>query len=455
MPDTSAAGVNLNLLDDLLKKALAHGADAADAVMIRSDSVGASWRMGKAEDLERSESTDIGLRVIRGRKQAVVATTDLNPASFDELAERANAMAVVSPDDEYCGLADPALYARELPELDLDDHPSQETDALIRRAREAEEAALAVDGIKQSEGGSASVGRSTMALAIRGGDGVSFDASYSASSHSVSCSVIAEDSDGNMERDYEYSSARHFEDLDSPAHVGREAALNTIRRIGARKMGSGQLPVIFDPRVSAGIVGHLAQAINGISVARGTSFLKDSMGEKIFADGIRITDDPLRQRGLRSRAVDGEGVAVKRMNFIEDGVLQSWFLDSATARQLGLTTTGHAGRGTGGPPSPGPTNLYMEAGNASPEDLMADIGEGFYVTELIGFGINYVTGDYSRGAAGFWIENGQITHPVSEMTVAGNLREMFRQITPASDLKFRYGTNAPTLRIDGLTVAGA
>lgn len=454
MPDTSPAANHLNLLDDLLKRALAHGADAADAVMIRSDSVGASWRMGKAEDLERSESHDIGLRVIRGKKQAVVSTTDLNPAGFEELAERVNAMASVSPDDEYCGLADPALYATELAELDLDDDPAQETEPLIERARAAEEAALAVDGVKQSEGGSASVGRSTMALAIRGAD-ARFEASYTASSHSVSCSVIAEDAEGHMERDYEFTSARHFEDMDSPEQVGRQAALNTVRRVGARKMKGGRMPVIFDPRVSGGIVGHVAQAINGSSVARGTSFLKNRMGEKIFADGIRIVDDPLRRRGLRSRSVDGEGVAVKRMNLIDDGVLQSWILDCSTARQLGLQTTGHAGRGTGGPPSPGPTNLYMEAGSRTVEELIADIGEGFYVTELIGFGINYVTGDYSRGAAGFWIENGKISFPVFEMTVAGNLKDMFRELTPASDLTFRYGTNAPTLRIEGMTVAGA
>lgn len=454
MPDTSPATNHLDLLDDLLKRALAHGADAADAVMIRSDSVGASWRMGKAEDLERSESHDVGLRVIRGRKQAVVSTTDLNPAGFEELVERANAMASVSPDDAYCGLADPALHATELADLDLDDDPAQDAERLIDRARAAEEAALAVDGVKQSEGGSASVGRSTMALAIRG-EGARFEASYTASSHSVSCSVIAEDAEGHMERDYEFTSARHFEDLDSPEQVGRQAALNTVRRVGARKMKGGRLPVVFDPRVSSGIVGHLAQAINGGSVARGTSFLKNRMGEKIFANGIRVIDDPLRQRGLRSRSVDGEGVAVKRMNLIDDGVLQSWILDCSTARQLGLQTTGHAGRGTGGPPSPGPTNLYMEAGSRTPEDLIADIGEGFYVTELIGFGINYVTGDYSRGAAGFWIENGKISFPVFEMTVAGNLKDMFRELTPASDLTFRYGTNAPTLRIEGMTVAGA
>lgn len=454
MLDTSPAANHLDLLDDLLKRALAHGADAADAVMIRSDSVGASWRMGKAEDLERSESHDVGLRVIRGRKQAVVSTTDLNPAGFEELVERANAMASVSPDDAYCGLADPALHATELADLDLDDDPAQDAERLIDRARAAEEAALAVDGVKQSEGGSASVGRSTMALAIRG-EGARFEASYTASSHSVSCSVIAEDAEGHMERDYEFTSARHFEDLDSPEQVGRQAALNTVRRVGARKMKGGRLPVVFDPRVSSGIVGHLAQAINGGSVARGTSFLKNRMGEKIFANGIRVIDDPLRQRGLRSRSVDGEGVAVKRMNLIDDGVLQSWILDCSTARQLGLQTTGHAGRGTGGPPSPGPTNLYMEAGSRTPEDLIADIGEGFYVTELIGFGINYVTGDYSRGAAGFWIENGKISFPVFEMTVAGNLKDMFRELTPASDLTFRYGTNAPTLRIEGMTVAGA
>ncbi|WP_416899283.1 MAG: TldD/PmbA family protein [Minwuia sp.] len=454
MPDTVTAEHHLTLLDDLLKRAKALGADAADAVMVRSDSVGASWRMGKPEDLERSESTDVGLRVMIGQRQAVVATTDLNPAGFDELAERAVAMARVSPVDKYCGLADPSLYAAEVPTLDLDDHPDKDAERLIERARTAEEAALAVDGVKQSEGGGASAGRSMVALAIRGPE-ARFEASYSASSHSVSCSVIAEDGQGHMERDYDFSSARHFEDVGSPSEVGRQAALNAVRRVGSRKMGSGKLPVVFDPRVANGLVGHFAQAINGSAVARGTSFLKNRMGEEIFKEGIRIVDDPLRRRGLRSRPVDGEGVAVRRMNLIDDGVLQSWILDTSTALQLGLETTGHAGRGTGGPPSPGPSNLYLEAGSQTVEELIADIGEGFYVTELIGFGINYVTGDYSRGAAGFWIENGKFAHPVSEMTVAGNLKDMFLSLTPADDLAFRYGTNAPTVRIDGMTVAGA
>lgn len=453
MPDTNPTDMQLSLLDDLCKRALAHGADAADAVLVRSDSVGASWRMGKPEDLERSESSGVGLRVIRGQRQASVASTDLNPSMLDQLAERANAMARVSPEDEWCGLADPSLLAADVPDLDLDDHPEQDTASLIERARAAEEAALSVKGVKQSEGGGASVGRTLMALAIRGPE-TRFEAAYSASSHSISCSVIAEGPDGAMERDYDHSTARHFEDLESPEAIGRKAGENTVRRVGARKMGSGQMPVIFDPRVSGGLIGHLAQAINGASIARGTSFLKDRMGEKIFADGIRVTDDPLRQRGLRSRGVDGEGVSAGAMDLIDDGRLTSWILDTATARQLGLKTTGRAGRGLGGAPSPGPTNLYLHAGSASVADMIADIDEGFYVTELIGFGINYVTGDYSRGAAGFWIEKGEITFPVSEMTIAGDLSEMFRQMTPASDLTFRYGTNAPTVRIDGMTVAG-
>ena len=453
MPDTARNDDALTLLDDLLKRAQAHGADAADAVMIVSDSVGASWRMGKPEDLERSESCDVGLRVIRGRKQATVSSTDLKPSMLEELAERANAMARVSPDDQWCGLADSALYAADIPDLDLDDHPEQETERLIERARAAEEAALAVDGVKQSEGGSAGVGHTRMALAIRGGERP-FAASYSASSHSVSCSVIAEDAEGHMERDYDFSSARHFEDLRGPEDVGRQAALNTVRRVGARKMGSNKVPVVFDPRVANSLLGHFAGAINGAAIARGTSFLKDRMDKQIFADGIGVIDDPLRRRGLRSRPVDGEGVAVRRWDLIEDGVLRTWMLDSSTARQLGLQTTGHAGRGAGSSPSPGPSNLYMTAGAKTPGELIGEIESGFYVTELIGFGVNGVTGDYSRGAAGFWIEKGEIAFPVSEMTIAGNLKEMFLHLTPANDLVFRYATNAPTVRVDGMTVAG-
>jgi PmbA protein len=258
-----------------------------------------------------------------------------------------------------------------------------------------------------------------------------------------------------MERDYDQASARHGGDLRAAADIGRTAGEKAVRRLNPRKVKSQALPVVFHPDEAGGLLGHLSGAISGAAVARGVSFLKDRMGERIFSPGIRIVDDPHRMRGLRSKPFDGEGVANRRMALVEDGVLQSWLLDLASARQLGLETNGHAARGTGGPPMPATTNLYLEPGTLSPAGLIADIGQGFYVTELMGMGVNGVTGDYSRGAAGFWIENGQIAYPVSEVTIAGNLKDMFARLTPASDLEFRYGTNAPTVRIEGMTLAGA
>ena len=258
-----------------------------------------------------------------------------------------------------------------------------------------------------------------------------------------------------MERDYDFSSMVYGSDLEDAAVVGRRAGQKAVRRLGARKAKTAKLPVVFDPRVAGGLVGHLAGAINGVSIARGTSFLKDMLGQKVFAAGINIIDEPHRPRGLRSKPFDGEGVANETLNVIEDGVLTTWILDLASARQLGLETTGRAARGTSSPPGPSTTNLYMAPGSASPQELMADIGQGLYVTEMMGMGVNGVTGDYSRGAAGFWIEQGELAYPVSEVTIAGNLKEMFPLITPANDLEFRYGTNAPTLRIDGMNLAGA
>jgi PmbA protein len=257
-----------------------------------------------------------------------------------------------------------------------------------------------------------------------------------------------------MERDYEFASALHAADLDDAATVGRRAGERTVKRLNPRKVETRKLPVVFDPRVAGGLIGHLAGAVNGSAVARKTSFLKDRMGEQVFAPGIRIVDAPLRRRGLRSRPFDGEGLAGKALALVEDGRLKSWLLDGATARELKLASTGHAQRGVSAPPSPAPTNLYLEPGTATPEELIADIEQGFYVADLIGMGANLVTGDYSRGAAGFWIERGELTFPVSEVTIAGHLSEIFRSLVPANDLAFRYGTNAPTVRVEGLTVAG-
>jgi PmbA protein len=438
------------ILDRLIASARAAGADAADALIVESTSASVSYRLGKLEDVERAESADLGLRVFVGERVAFVSSTDPSERGLAELPERAVAMARLAPEDKYAGLAPSSLLARAFPALDTEDPQEPPAETLIEWARAVEGAAMAVPGITNSEGGGASYGRSAIALATSNG----FFGRYAATSHSIGVAVLG--GEGSlMERDYDQASARHAGDLESPEAVGRRAGERTIARLNPRKVKSAPVPVIYDPRVSAGLVGHFAGAISGASIARGVSFLKDRMGEAVFAPGINIIDDPHRLRGLRSKPFDGEGVANKRMALIENGVLKTWLLDCASAKQLGLTTTGHAARGTGGPPSPSSTNLYMEPGSATPEELMADIAEGFYVTELMGMGVNGVTGDYSRGATGFWIENGKIAYPVSGVTVASNLKEMFRNLTPANDLVFRYGTNAPTLRVEGMTLAGA
>ncbi|MBV8777143.1 MAG: TldD/PmbA family protein, partial [Alphaproteobacteria bacterium] len=313
-----------------------------------------------------------------------------------------------------------------------------------------EETALAVAGISNSEGADAGWGRSRVALVASNG----FAGTYAGSSHGVSTSVIA-GSGTAMERDYDFASAVYGADLRAPEEIGREAAERAIRRLGARKMPTGKVPVVFDPRVARSFISHLLGSISGPSIARGTSFLKDKLGEHIFPKGITVTEDPHKQRGLRSRPFDAEGLANRRHALIDNGVLTTWLLDLRSARQLKLSSTGHAARGTASPPAPAATNVWIEPGTVTPEALYGDIESGFYVTELMGMGVNGVTGDYSRGAAGFWIDKGQIAFPVSEMTVAGNLKDMFLRMAAANDLEFRTGADSPTLRIDDLTVAGA
>ncbi|MGE5534867.1 MAG: TldD/PmbA family protein [Acidobacteriota bacterium] len=425
------------------------GADAADAVAVRGMSLSIEVRDGAVEESERAEGDDLGLRVLVGRRQAVVSTNDMSADGTAGLAERAVAMARAAPEDRFAGLAEADQLTRKIPDLDLLDPEMPTVAQLETIAREAEEAALSVKGVTKSGGASASAGIGGMVLVTSHG----FRGAYLASRYGVSMTAIAGEGTG-MERDYDYSSALHRADLKSSEEIGRKAGERAVERLNPRKVSTQKVPVVFDPRVAGSLVSHLASAANGASIARKTSFLMDKMGEKLFADGIAIIDDPLRRRGQRSRPFDGEGVRGRRLALIEDGVLRSWLLDSATARELGLTTTGHAQRGVSAAPSPGPTNLHLEPGKHTPDELIADIAEGFYVTDLIGMGANMVTGDYSRGASGFWIENGKRTYPVSEVTIAGNLLDMFRTLMPANDLEFRYGVNAPTVRLEGLTVAG-
>ncbi|HWY65174.1 MAG TPA: metallopeptidase TldD-related protein [Rhizomicrobium sp.] len=438
------------ILASLLEAARKAGADAADALYVEGVSSSVSYRLGKLEDVERAESYDMGLRVFVGQKVAFVSSTDFSADALAGLPARAIAMARLAPEDKFAGLAPKDRLATALPALDLEDAAEPSADLLIERARTVEGAALAVPGVTNSEGGGASFSRSAVALATSTG----FYGRYAGTSHSIGVAVLAGEGTG-MERDYDHASARHAGDLRSAEAIGKCAGEKTVKRLNPRSMPSQSVPVVFHPDEAGGLLGHFTGAISGSAIARGVSFLKDRMGASVFAAGINIIDDPHRVRGLRSKPFDGEGVANRRRALIENGKLTGWLLDCASARQLGLETTGHAARGTGGPPSPSATNLYLEAGKLSVKELIADIKQGFYVTELMGMGVNGVTGDYSRGAAGFWIENGEIAFPVSEVTIAGNLKDMYASLTPANDLEFRHGVNAPTVRIEGMTLAGA
>lgn len=439
----------LNLMADLIARARAAGADAADAVLIAGTSLSVQRRLGQTEQLERADGRDVGLRVFVGRRAAIVSSTAVDPAGFSALAERAVAMARVVPDDPYGGLADEAGPPPAL-DLDLVDAAEPDAAALIAAANTAEEAAMAVPGVTNSEGGSAGYSRTEVVLVTSAG----FAGRTVRTGHSISATALAGTGTG-MQRDYDWTSAVHLADLEDAATIGRNAGERAVRRLNPSRPATGRLPVVFDPRVAASLLGHLAGAINGAGVARGTSFLKDSLGQRIFAAGITIVDDPHRHRGLRSRLFDGEGVAGQRRELVADGVLTTWLLDSRSARQLGMKSTGHAGRGTGGPPSPGPTNLYLAPGALTPAELMADIKEGLYVTEMIGMGVNGVTGDYSRGAAGFMIRNGALAEPVAEITIAGRLQDMFLGLSAANDLTLRRGMDAPTVRITEMTLAGS
>ncbi|EQB00002.1 modulator protein [Sphingobium quisquiliarum P25] len=432
---------------DLVTAARRAGADAADAVYAGNASTTVAVRLGALEDVERSEGEEIGLRLFVGQRSASISASDMNPKTLATLVERCIAMAREAPEDPYAGLAPEDRLLREAPaDLDLID-PSEPAPAMLReRALAVEEAARAVPGVTNSEGGGASNGRSQMALVTSHG----FAGSYAGTSHSTWASVLAGTGAG-MQRDHASHSARYLEDLEDASAIGARAGERAVAALNPVKAGSSVMPVVFDPRIGSSLIGHLIGGIVGPAITRRSSFLLDSLGQALFDSSITIIDDPLRPRGLRSRPFDGEGLPVARRALIERGVLTGWLLDSASARQLGLAPTGHAGRGGGGP---GVTNVHMEPGSVTPAELMADIKRGLYVTSLIGMGVNGVTGDYSRGAVGFLIEDGAIGGAVSEITIAGNLKEMFRAMTAANDLSFRHAMNVPTLRVDGMTIAG-
>ncbi len=440
------------LLQELVGQARQAGADAADAILVSGTSLGIQVRQGRTEELERSEHSDLGLRVFAGTRSAMVSATSADPAGFPRLVEQALAMARVVPEDRFAGLCERAATGQRptADALELADAAEPDIAALTERAGQAEAAALAIHGVTNSQGGSAGFGRTEIALATSAG----FAGRYARTSHSVSASVLAGQGTA-MQRDYDYHSTVHLAELDDAAGIGRHAGERAVARLNPVKPRTGRMPVLYDPRVSGSMLGHLAGAVNGASVARGTSFLKERMGTRILPAGLSVIDDPTRRRGLRSKPFDGEGVATEALVLVEDGELRHWVLDGRSGRQLGLPSNGRASRGTSSPPSPSTSNLYLTGGTVTPAALMADIVEGVYINEMMGSAVNGLTGDYSRGAAGFMIRNGALAEPIAEFTVAGNLIEMFASLQPADDLTFRRGTDAPTLRIDTLTIAGA
>ena len=435
----------------LVEAAMKAGADAADVLYAGEGSTGVQVRLGALEDVERSEGETIGLRFFTGRKSATISSSDLSDEALGMLVERAAAMAREAPDDPYAGLApEDRLLKGAAPDVEGDDGLDPAPAALKERALAVEDAARAVAGVTNSEGAGVSAGRTVIALATSHG----FCRGYSTSGYSASASVIA-GSGAHMQRDYESHSTRHYADLDDPETIGRKAGERAVRRLEPGRLASGVMPVLFDPRIGGSLVGHLIGAMSGSAIARQTSFLLGREDEALFPEAIRITDDPLRKRGLRSKPFDGEGLPTAPRDLVANGRVTGWLMNSAAARQLGLEPTGHATRGVGGSPGISATNVTLLPGAVSPEELMGDIALGLYVTELIGQGVNTVTGDYSRGATGFIIENGRITRPVEEITIAGNLIDMYRTLAAANDLQYRRATNVPTLRIEGMTVAGA
>lgn len=434
----------------LIDFARAAGADGADAVYSGSSSESVAVRLGQLEDVERSESEHLDLRVFVGSRSASIGSSDLSDAALKELAARAVDMARAAPEDRFAGLADPALlFAGPFPDLDAADPRELSPAELRERALAVEDAARAVPGVTNSEGGHASLAQRNFALVTSHG----FAGSFGGTMHGISATAIAGEG-GGMQRDYAWRMAHHLEDLPDLEQIGRLAGQRAVHRLDPGRVKSGPMPVVFDPRVGGSLISHLTGAMSGNAIARRASFLLDREGEQLFAPGIAIHDDPLRRRGLSSRPFDGEGLATAPRALVEDGRLTGWLMDSAAARQLGGSPTGHAVRGAGGAPGVGTSNVHLGAGSLSVAELIADVAEGVFVTELIGHGVNGVTGDYSRGASGFRIVKGELAGPVAEFTVAGNLVEMFRQLSVASDLEWHRSVNVPTIRIDGMTVAG-
>lgn len=441
-----------DLTDALLLAAKSAGAEAADAIASEGRSISIDVRAGALEHAERAEGTEIGLRVLIGHRQACVAASDVSADTIAQIAERAVDMARIAPEDPYIGLADPDQLATDwdVAALDLVDDGAEPSPAYLQAAAAlAEATALSTPGISQAEAAAASYSRTAVHVAATNG----FSGGYARTSHGLYCVAIT-GSGTEMERDYAGEGRIYLADLPTPEEVGNLAAERTLARAGARKPPTGSFPVLYDERISSGLVGHLLQAANGASVARGSSWLRDKLGQQVLPKDLTITENPHRTRVAGSKPFDAEGLPTRARNIVDKGVLTGWTLDLATARKLGMDSTASASRGPSSPPTPSLTNIALTQGDQSREDLLRDMGTGLLVTSLIGSSINPTTGDYSRGASGFWVENGEITYPVNECTIAGNLNQMLASLRPANDARAYLSRVVPSLLVEGLTIAG-
>jgi|TARA_B110000459_G_C16575969_1_gene478762 PmbA protein len=438
-----------NLANQIIEKTKAAGATDCDIVLAKATGKSVSCRLGKIEDIEESSDKTFGIRALIGSRQSFVSSSNFDTKNIDTLVTKVVEMAKLAPEDDTACLGDSSKLESEFAELDLCQNYETDTAIMVESVKKCEDQAISVKGISNSEGAGASYSTGEFFLATSHG----FVGGYKSSSNSISCSVLAGEGLA-MERDYDYAVARHHEDLTNPEEIGANAARLTLKRLNPRKVNSCKTSVVFDKRISSDIIRYVAGAISGNSITRGTSFLKDSLNKQIFRKDISIIDDPKITRGLKSSLFDGEGVRNQKTELVSNGVLKTWLLNTATAKKLNLKTTGHASRSVGSPPGTGTTNLFMANGMLSYDDLVGSINNGFYATELIGMGINLITGDYSMGASGFWIENGELAYPVSEVTIASNLTEMFLNLSAANDLEFKFGSNAPTICIEGMTLAG-
>jgi len=444
---------NTDIAAFAVEEALKAGADDADCVVVESRDTSLRTRLKEFENIEGSESRDLGIRVFlkgaKGYQTAIISTNNLLKNNLSQTVQRAIDAAKLAPADEHTKLAESGEYTKTIKDLQIYDDKEVSANKLKDWALEAESAALAVKGVTNSEGAEASYTTDETVMVTSKG----FVGSYKSSGYSVSVSVIA-GADNLMETDYEYCYTRFLEDLVNPSEIGRKAGELTVRKLNPRKIKTCKVPIIYDKKVSKSFLSSLCSGINGSSIVKKSSFLSDKMGQQIFPAGIDIIDDPKILRALSTEPFDAEGFEAEKMFLVKDGVLQNWILDLRTASKLGLKSNARASRGISSAPSPSSTNVYMNAGNVTPESLIKDVKEGLYLTDAFGMGMNGVTGDYSQGAAGFWIENGELTYPVSEITIAGNMLDMFKNITVANDLEMRYAKNAPTLRVDGMTIAG-